>query len=133
MEYEQLLDEAYESVVSNEACERFEIIGVRGHHAGTKTIILNFGKVAACIRRQPVHIIKFLNKELASSAELSGDKLTFSRRLSSRDVNEKIGKYVNRFVTCPQCRKPDTELNDEGNKLFLRCLACGNKQEIHKI
>jgi translation initiation factor 2 subunit 2 len=77
--------------------------------------------------------MKFLSGELASSAEISGDRLIFSRKVSSKEVNRKIEKYVNRFVLCPSCRKPDTELNNEGNKAFLKCLACGKKAEVHKI
>ena len=135
MEYEQLLDEAYESVEVAEAvdCERFEVLKVKGHHEGTRTVISNFGQIVTCLRRNSEHLLKFLSKELASSGEISGDRLILSRRLASKDVNEKIERYVNRFVLCPKCKKPDTELEEEGVKLFLKCLACGEKREIHRI
>jgi len=74
-----------------------------------------------------------LAKSLASSSEISGDRLTLSRKLSSKDVNAKIEDYVKEFVLCSKCKKPDTELLEEGGKSFIHCLACGNKREVHKI
>ena len=131
--YEALLDEAYESVEASSECGRFEVLKVKGHHEGVRTIITNFGQIVACIRRKPKHFLKFLTKELASSGEIEGDCLILSRKLASKDVNVKIEKYVNQFVLCPKCKKPDTELEDVGAKTFLRCLACGERREIHRI
>lgn len=133
MDYESLLDEAYKNVKVTEEGGRFEILKVKGHHEGVRTVISNFVQVAVCIRRTPEHLLKFLTKELASSGEIRGDRLILSRRLSSKDINNKIEKYVNRFVLCPKCKKPDTELNKEGGRMFLRCLACGEKQEVQRI
>ena len=133
MDYESLLEEAYENVEATEECERFEIVKVKGHHEGTKTIISNFGQIATCIRRTQEHLLKFLTKELASSGEMKGDRLVLSRKLPSKDINDKIEKYVNKFVLCRKCKKPDTTIVKEGNKTFLKCLACGEKYEILKI
>ncbi len=132
MSYEALLDEAYENVVASKECERFEILKVEGHHEGVRTIISNFGQIVACLRRSPEHVMKFLGKELASSVEKRGDRLVLSRKLASKEINEKIERYVKRFVLCPKCGKPDTEL-EVGAKTFLRCLACGERREIHGI
>ena len=133
MEYEELLNEAYENVEATEECGRFEVLKVKGHHEGIRTVISNFGQIVTCIRRKPEHFLKFLTKELASQAEVKGDRLILSRKLASKDVNDKIEKYVNMFVLCGKCAKPDTELSEEGGKTFLRCLACGEKKEFHKI
>ena len=131
--YEELLNEAYEKVEPVEECGRFEVLKVKGHHEGTRTIVTNFGQVVTCLRREADHVIKFLNKELASSSELKGDRLILSRKLPSKEINAKIEKYVNGFVLCPKCKKPDTELENDKGKTFLRCLACGEKYEVQKI
>jgi len=133
MGYEELLSAAYEQVTPVESCERFEILKVRGHHEGTKTIIKNFSQISSCIRRDLNHLMKFLSKELASSTELSGDRLILSRKLPSAVINEKVEKYVRQFVTCNKCGKPDTELIKEKNQSLLRCLACGAKYAVHDI
>ena len=62
MGYEDLLEEAYENVEPVEECGRFEVLKVKGHHEGTKTIITNFGQVVTCLRRNADHVMKFLNK-----------------------------------------------------------------------
>ncbi len=133
MSYEELLNEAYENVEATTECGRFEILKVKGHHEGIRTIISNFIQVATCIRRKPEHLLKYLSKELASSGEIKGDRLILSRKLRSKDINDKIEKYVNGYVLCHKCKKPDTELDEEGVKLFVKCLACGEKHEVHKI
>ena len=132
MEYGALLDEAYENVEATSECGRFEVLKVEGHHEGVRTIVSNFGQVVTCLRRSPEHVMKFLSKELASSVEMKGDRLILSRKLTSKMINEKIELYVKRFVLCPKCGKPDSEL-EVGAKTFLRCLACGNKYEVHKV
>ncbi len=134
MSYEDLLDEAYENVkVSEESSGRFEILRVKGHHEGVRTVISNFLKVASSLRRKPEHLLKFLGKELGIQGEIKGERLIISRKLSSRDINAKIENYAKRYVVCVKCGKPDSELVEENGKLFVRCLACGNKHEVHKI
>ncbi len=130
-EYESLLDEAFKKVDKTVVCDRFEIRKAEGHHEGNKTIITNFMPIASCLRRKPEQFAKFLFKELAAPGEIAGERLILTRKVSSELVNEKIKKYVSRFVTCLNCKKPDTELVDEANKVYLRCLACGTKKEIH--
>ena len=133
MDYDSLLDEAYENVEASEDAARFEVLKVEGHHEGVRTIISNFGQIVAHIRRTPEHLLKFLSKELASQGEIKGDRLILSRKLASKDINDKIEKYVNTFVLCPKCMKPDSELIEDGGKSYLKCLACGEKYEVHKI
>lgn len=133
MNYEEMLDQAYENVEATEEVERFEILKVKGHHEGIRTVITNFIQVAANLRRDPIHIMKAISKSLASQGEIKGDRLILSRKLSSKDINEKIEKYANEYVICKNCKKPDTELDEEGQKLFVRCLACGEKHEVNKL
>lgn len=133
MNYEELLDVAYENVEVSEESERFEIVRVKGHHEGVRTMINNFGKVVSSLRRRPEHVLKFLGKELGIQGEIKGERLILSRKVSSKDVNAKIEKYAKTYVVCSKCGKPDTELGEEGPKMFVRCLACGNKDEVHKI
>ena len=133
MNYEELLNTAYEEVEVTEESERFEILKVKGHHEGIRTIVTNFVQVSANARRTPAHLMKYLSKELASQCEMNRDRLILSRKLSSKDINDKVEKYFQKYVICTKCGKPDTELDDEGQRLFVRCLACGEKHEVCKI
>ena len=130
MEYEKLLESAYEQVKPCEACERFEIRKVEGHHEGNKTVISNFSQITSCLRRNCDHMAKFLSRELAIPVDMEGDRLILWGKIASKNINDKIEKYVSRFVTCPKCGKPDTELIDENGNWTIRCLACGTRRSV---
>ncbi len=133
MVYENLLNTAYEQIKPVEGCDRFEVRKVEGRIEGSKTIISNFGQVVNCMRRSPEHVSKFLFKALATCGEVNGERLVLARKVNSSEINEKIEKYVNEYVRCKDCKKPDTELVSEGGKVIMRCMACGAKNEVHKI
>lgn len=129
--YETLLDDAYTKVKTNcPECERFEIKRPEGRFEGTKTIVTNFMQIAACLRREPEHLAKFLFKELATPGEISGDRLILIRKMPVERLSEKISFYASKFVICPNCKKPDTEITEENGQKYLRCMACGNKLKI---
>lgn len=131
MEYEQMLDKLYREVKPlDTSSERFEIPKVKGHVEGTKTIIANFSQICGILRRSPDHILKFLSRELAAPGIIDNERLIFNRKLSSKAINEKIGGYVNEFVICKECKKPDTELKKEDRIAFVHCLACGARHPV---
>lgn len=129
--YENLLDNAYKEVkLVKTGSERFEIPKVQGMVEGKNTIITNFGAIASYLRRQPDHLAKFLQKELATSGKIEGDRLILNTKLNSAKVNEKLNLYAKEFVLCPVCTKPDTEVIAEKGIKFKHCLACGAKSPI---
>ena len=130
MTYEQMLEKLYKEVKPIEAGERFEIPKVKGHVEGTKTMVINFSEICDVIRRSKEHVAKFLFRELAASGVIEGERLILNRKLNSAIINEKIGAYVDEFVICPECKKPDTELKKEDRLMFLHCLACGAKHPV---
>ena len=131
MNYEQLLNDAYENVKEvSHSGERFKMIDVRVEITGNKTVICNFSAILSHIRRKPERIIKFLSKELAAPAKQEGDRLILNRKIPVAKVIEKVNLYVNKFVICKQCGKPDTEIVREGNLSFIHCLACGAKHSL---
>lgn len=109
---------------------RFEIPKVKGHIQGNKTIISNINEIVEILRRPIAHIVKFLQKELATPGEVKGNFLVFGTKISASRVNEKLEEYVNKYVICPVCKKPDTKLKKEGDFVFIICQACGAKKAI---
>ena len=92
--YEKLLDEAYKKVkVVETNIERFEIPKVEGQISGKITIITNITQIASYLRRPLEHLTKFLQKELATSGKLEGDRLILNTKVSSTKVNDKIKDY----------------------------------------
>ena len=132
--YEDLLNDAYTKIKPVESkIDRFEIPKVEGHIEGTKTIITNFKQICGYVRRDCEHMLKFLLRELASPGSMKGDRLVLTRKISSSLINEKIALYVQQYVICKECKKPDTEIMKEGEFNFLHCLACGAKKPVSKI
>ncbi len=129
-DYEKLLDEAYSKVKKIETTERFEIPKVDSMIEGTKTLVFNFPQICSLISRDCQHVSKFLSKELATQIIVEKERTIFNRKLSATQINEKIEEYVNEFVICPQCKKPDTELIKDREFIFLHCLACGAKRPV---
>jgi len=131
--YDELLERAYKNVkVVQTNGERFNIPNVSGEVSGNNTIITNIKSIAEYIRRPLEHLAKFLIKELATPGEIENDRLILKTRLSSSRVNEKVETYVNLFVLCPECKKPDTEIVSEKGIKFKHCLACGAKTPIKR-
>ena len=110
--------------------ERFELPKVKGHLEGNKTIISNFLQIVDSLNREQSHMLKFLQRELATPALIKGPRLILGRKLSASQINLKIKLYADTFVICPACKKPDTKLVKEGKVLFLKCMACGAKHPI---
>lgn len=129
--YEKLLEEAYGKIKqTNTSLNRFEIPKIEGHFEGRKTILTNFYQIASHLRRKPEHFQKFMLKELAASGQKERDRLVLNIKVPSTKINKKIEEYVNEFVLCRECKKPDTELIRKDRINFIHCLACGAKHSV---
>jgi len=133
MDYEKLLDKAYKEVKPIKASERFKVPEIESRVEGNKTIIVNFKQILDYLRRKPEHVSKFLSKELASYAQIDGNRLILNRKLSPNRITEKLEKYIKEFVICKECQKPDTELVKQDRFYFIHCLACGAKHSVRNI
>ncbi len=132
MGYEELLHGAYEEVEQGESCDlsRWKLPEIDVKICGSKTFICNFTQIVIYLRRSQEHICKFLSKELATYSKIEGDKLVLNRKLSKTKIEEKIKLYICKFVQCPDCKKPDTELEKKDGMLMLHCLACGARHSF---
>jgi translation initiation factor 2 subunit 2 len=132
MDYESMLDRGKEKLPENVvATERFTVPNVTGHLEGNKTVISNFSQIASILRRTPEHLLKYITRETAAKGEIRKQLLIFNTKIPSQKLNEKIQQYVDEFVICKECGKPDTKLSKEGIITFIRCQACGAKHSIN--
>lgn len=131
MDYQEMLKRAQENLPdSHKHRERFEIPKVRGHLEGNKTILSNFANICELLERDIKIVFKFILKELASPGIIETNRVIFGRKLSSSLINEKIKKFADLYVICPECGKPETKIEKEGASRFLRCQACGAKNPV---
>ena len=129
--YEKLLEKAYSEVKVIEGTgERFEIPKIEGFFEGKKTILTNFSQIASHIRRDEDHFLRYLLKELAVKGYLDKDRVIITGKTSSKKIQPKIEQYVEEFVICKECLKPDTEIIKDGKNIMIHCLACGAKHPV---
>jgi translation initiation factor 2 subunit 2 len=132
MDYESMLQRGKEKLPEvATATDRLVIPNVTGHLEGNKTVISNFLQIANIIRRNPEHLLKYISRETAAKGEIKKQLLMFNTKLPSQKINEKIQQYIDNFVICKECGKPDTKLSKEGVITFIRCQACGAKHSIN--
>lgn len=131
MDYKEMLKTARENMPEiTISKKKFEVPKVDTIRQGKKTIVTNFNKVAEYINRNANDLLKFLTRELATSAVMEGHKAIFNGGFNRRMLNEKIDKYVNNFVKCSECGRFETTLNKEDRITYMKCIACGAKKPV---
>jgi translation initiation factor 2 subunit 2 len=111
---------------------RFEVPKVKGRIQGKKTIINNLKQIADFLDRDEKFLLSYLLKELATKGINEGQYTTFNGNFNAERINEKVAKFVNEFVNCRECKKPDTKLVKKDRVMFIECMACGAKYPIRK-
>lgn len=113
------------------AFERFEPPALDVQVQGNKTILRNFEFICTKLRREPAILAKYLSKELAIPSTIDGSKLILHGKIYERSLNEKLNNFINLYVICKECKRPDTKLVDhERGVRMLVCEACGARSPV---
>ena len=133
--YEELLKRAQAQLPQERGTgERFEVPKLRSFIAGrTRTIIANFKEVADALNRDPRHLMKFLTNEMATAANLEETRATFQGKFQRDTFERLLALYIERFLKCPVCKRPDTRIVKEKRLAFLKCEACEAKSSVKAI
>ena len=100
---------------------------------GMRTITSNFNEVADVLNRDPQHILKFLTREMATAATFNDNRAVFQGKFKRDSFERLLQRYMEGFVTCPVCKRPDTKITKEKRLSFLLCNACGAKSSIKQL
>ena len=134
MEYEELLKNAFEKLPKKmESKNRFVIPEAVVEISGQKTIVKNFGEIVSKLRRDPIHVSKYLSRETAAPRVLQGNTLVFQGKLSKEIIQRKLVDYIKEFVYCKTCGEPDTKLIKRDRVIISECEACGAKHPLRSI
>ena len=132
LDYEKLLErarEGLEDVMKN--AERFSPpIPDIMHEGSKKTIIRNFSEIVDSLRRDETHLYKFLLQELGTAGSVNNRRLVLQGRVPEKKIKDRIKTYIETFVVCQECNRPDTSFLRTGRTLNLHCEACGAKRPI---
>jgi translation initiation factor 2 subunit 2 len=133
-DYDELLKRARSQIpeISTKR-ERLEIPRIQSTMIGLRTIILNFKEVSDALGRDPQHLVKFLSGEMATAASTQGSRAIFQGKFKQDTFERLIQRYLEGFVVCPVCKRPDTKVVKERRLSFLLCEACGAKSSIKQL
>jgi len=134
LDYRKMLDEAYlELPPSVFKHKRFEVPRPSITISGSRTIFHNFKEICDVINRDPNHVLKFLSKEMATATAMEGSRVIFQGRFETETFERLIKRYVEQYVICPVCRRPDTKIIKEKRLYFLECEACGARSPVRPV
>ena len=116
LNYEKLLERAREGLEDvMENSERFtppvpEVL----HEGSKKTIIRNFTEILDILRREENHLYKFLLQELGTAGSIDNRRLVLQGRVPEKKIKERVKLYIDTFVICQECNRPDTDFIKSG-------------------
>lgn len=132
--YEELLKRARSQIPEvTSKRERLEVPRIVHSVIGMRTIIHNFKEIAEALNRDPRHLLKFLTREMATAATMQEARIIFQGKFSRVTFDRLLQRYMEQFVTCPVCKRPDTKIVKEKRLSFLVCEACGAKSSIRQL
>jgi len=100
---------------------------------GLRTIIGNFKEISEALNRDPQHILKFLTREMATAATYHESRAIFQGKFGRDSFERLLQRYMESYVICPICKRPDTGVVKEKRLAFLICNACGAKSSIKQL
>lgn len=133
-DYEKLLERAYKELPEKtHQGERFKPPEFDSFIEGNQTIIRNFESVCSALRRKSTHLLKFLTKELGAAIAVKKGRAVIQGVLRDAMLKERLNAYINQYVLCKECRKPDTKLKDIEGFRYMVCEACGARSPVSKL
>lgn len=131
--YNDLLDRAIFKLPNEKVLnERFTVPDIKLYSEGKTTIIDNFLLISDVLRRDKDHLMKYLTRELGTAGKIEGQKALFQGHFTKEQISINIKSYINEYVICSECNRPDTTLEKIDRILILKCAACGAHRPVKK-
>ena len=132
--YEKMIKDAYSKIsVSTDTGERFVMPKTICIIEGKNTVLENFAEIADSINRDQNHLMKYILSEIGTAGKIENNsRAVFNGKFKDSQVDSIITTYVNDYVICSECGRPDTKIVKDGRVLMLLCEACGSKRPIRR-
>jgi translation initiation factor 2 subunit 2 len=101
-----------------------------------KTLWVNFQEICSMMQRDPDHVYQFFMAELGTEGSIDGNqRLIIRGKYVPKYIESLLRKYVVEYVTCENCRSPNTELvrNSSTRLYFLKCNDCAADRTVAPI
>ncbi len=131
LDYNKLLKKVH-TITSPKSIEddRFKLPKVDIFYEGNTTVLKNFDKIISLLNRDANHVLKFFLGSVGTAGEISKGRIIFQGKIPARMIQDKLDDYVDTYVICSECNRPDTHLVKKGRTILLRCDACGAFRSI---
>jgi translation initiation factor 2 subunit 2 len=125
-DYRKLLKNVLEDTSAKRVVEdRFKLPKIEIFYEGNTTVIKNFDKISDAVNRDPQLILKFLLGGVGTAGDMEGGRVVFQGKILAKQIQDKLKEYIDTYVMCSECNRPDTHLVKQGRNLLIRCDACG--------
>ena len=133
-DYKKLLKKVIDDTADRRFEEdRFKLPKAEIFYEGNTTVIKNFDKISDAINRESDLILKFLLGRVGTAGELDGGRLVFQGKIPAKHIQDKLKEYIDSYVICSECNRPDTHLVKQGRTILIRCDACGAFRSVKSV
>jgi translation initiation factor 2 subunit 2 len=135
-DYDKLLDRARSQVPEDafkKSGERFQVPAVQLMVQGNRSIWQNFQEIINIVNRPGKEVLKFVSGQLGTAGNMEGGNALFNGKFHAEQVNEVLTRYIDSYVICPVCTRPDTDIQKDGHAYYLNCTACGARTAIRPV
>jgi len=113
--------------------ERFTVPAAELMLEGKTTVLRNFDVICQAINRETDQVLVYLLREIGTAGALEGKRVVFKGRVTPVQVDERIKAYVDTYVLCSECNRPDTRLVKDDRVGILECDACGARRPVKSV
>ncbi len=133
-DYEKMLNKIYENMPEKVTHkERFEMPSLISFNQGKQTIIKNLTEAANKLNRKPEHILKYIAKDLGTTGYVDGQRGVLTGNFKPKLIESRFKNYIDEYVICKECGKPDTVLVKFEGVEYKRCEVCGARAPVKHI
>ena len=135
-DYDSLLDRARSQVPEGafkKSGERFKVPNVQLMVQGNRSLWQNFQDIINVLNRPGREVLKFISGQLGTAGNMEGGIAIFNGKFTPEAVNDLLTRYIDAYVICPVCSRPDTEIKNVEKQYRLECSACGASTAIRPV
>jgi translation initiation factor 2 subunit 2 len=135
-DYDNLLDRARSQVPEDafkKSGERFNVPEVQLMVQGNRSIWQNFQEIINILNRPGKEVLKFVSQQLGTAGNIEGSNALFNGKFNQEQVDEVLNRYIDSYVLCPVCTRPDTDIQKDRHAYYLNCTACGARTAIRPV
>ncbi|KAI8137859.1 domain found in IF2B/IF5-domain-containing protein [Fennellomyces sp. T-0311] len=100
---------------------------VEGKGNGIKTVVPNMAEIARALSRPASYPTKFFGCELGAQVKCDekNERYIVNGDHDAEKLQTILDGFISKFVLCPSCQNPETDLIIKSDEILMDCKACG--------